>query len=224
MKIEIWSDVVCPWCYIGKRRIESALKDLDEPVELIWRSFELDPSAPKQLDGPLIQMLAKKYGMSLAQAKQAQQRVTDTAKLDGLSFELDRAQTGNTFDAHRLIHLAQTQGLGDAMKERLMQAYFCEGVLPSDHTQLKRLADEVGLKADAVAQTLSTDAFATDVRADQAQAAELGIRGVPFFVFDGKFGVSGAQPAEVLRQVIERAQSEAIPAAPGCEDDHCELP
>ena len=226
IKVEVWSDIVCPWCYIGKRRLEAAVAALGTPVELTWRSFELDPNAPQRHTLPMTELLAKKYGMSVKQAEQAQTRVTETAAADGLTFALDKAQGGNTFQGHRLIQRAKERGLGDAMKERLMRAYFTEGRPISDPATLRALALEVGLTAEDVTAAFETPLYAEQVRADEQQAQRLGIRGVPFFVIGGKYGVSGAQPAEVLAQAIAQAQRELTPEitqGPTCDDDVCEI-
>jgi predicted DsbA family dithiol-disulfide isomerase len=213
MRVEIWSDVVCPWCYVGKRQFEDALSRFGhaDQVSVEWKSFELDPTAPARVGLPMGTVLQRKYGMSAEQAEAANQKMTALAASVGLEYHLDQVQMGNTFDAHRLIHLAAGHGLGDAMKERLLAAYFTEGQSPSDHATLTRLATEVGLDPDEVHEVLDSDAFAEDVRHDEARAAALGATGVPFFVIDEAFGVSGAQPADVLLGALERAWSESHP-------------
>jgi predicted DsbA family dithiol-disulfide isomerase len=227
MKVEIWSDVVCPWCYIGKRRFERALSEFEnaEEVEVEWKSFELDPSAPKEVEGKLEEVLAKKYRASVGQARSMMQRVVDTSREEGIDVDFDIARSGNTFDAHRLIHLAKARGKGDAMKERLMRGYFCEGVLPSDHEALIRLAAEVGLDEAEVVDALAGEAFARDVRGDEVAARQIGVTGVPFFVIDGKYGISGAQPSEVLLQVLQQTHQEAaLEKGAACDADGCEIP
>ena len=217
MKVEIWSDVVCPWCYIGKRRFESALAQFAhrDDVEVEWRSFELDPStesvsSPGQ--GPNhAELVATKYGMPLAQAEAAVASVTRAAAAEGLDFHLDRSLQSNTFDAHRLVHLAADHGRQGEVKERFMRAYFGEAEPVGDHDALVRLAVDAGLDRDEVVRVLATDEYADAVRADEAEARVLGISGVPFFVVDRKYGVSGAQPADQLLQVLERAWSERPP-------------
>ena len=223
VKVEIWSDVVCPWCYVGKRQFEAALTKFDhaDQVSVEWRSFELDPSAPRVDDVPMKQILQRKYGMTEEQADQANRRMTDLAASLGLEYHLDRVQRGNTFDAHRLIHLAAEEGRGDAMKERLLAAYFTEGRPVGDLDTLAELAAEVGLDADEVKATLHSDRYAADVRNDEAMASSLGASGVPFFVIDGTYGVSGAQGAEVILQAMERAWAESHPVmviAGGADD------
>ncbi len=215
MKVEIWSDVVCPWCYVGKRQFEQALSRFAhaDQVELQWRSFELDPRSPARVGLPMSEVLQRKYGMTIEQAEQANQRMTALAAELGLEYHLDAVQAGNTFDAHRLVHLAARRGLGDAMEERLFTAYFTEGRSIGDHAGLVELATEVGLDPDDVSAALGGDDFAAEVRDDEARASSLGISGVPFFVIDEAYGVSGAQPADVLLGALERAWSESATAS-----------
>jgi predicted DsbA family dithiol-disulfide isomerase len=205
--VEIWSDIACPWCYVGKRRFEAALAGFEhrDDVQVTWRSFELDPSAPRERDGDGAQHLADKYAMSRDEALAAQQRLTDVAAGEGLAFRFDLARGGNTFDAHRVVHLAAAHGLQDAMKERIMRAYLEEGELVSSPEVLERLAVEVGLDASDVRDVLAGDRYADAVRDDERTAAGLGIHAVPFFVVDRKLGASGAHPAEVLRDLLRQA-------------------
>ena len=233
MKVEIWSDVVCPWCYIGKRRFEAALARFAhrEEVELVWRSFELDPSAPPSTpeQGPYAERLATKYGSSVAEAQGMIDNMTATAAKEGLDFRFDVAKPGNTFDAHRLLHLALEHGKQDALKERLDRATFTDGSPVSDHAALRGLALEVGLPGTEVDDVLGSARYSEAVRADEAQARTYGINGVPFFVVDQRYGISGAQPPDVVLQALEQAWSERSPravpvpggAAPGCEGDSC---
>ena len=210
MQVEIWSDIVCPWCYIGKRRFEAALAAFDgrEDVSVRFRSFELAPERASSVGETLEQMLAAKYGVSLDQARAMNQRVTTIAAGEGLAYHLERARPGNTFDGHRVTHLAVEAGLEDAVVERLHAGYFTEGVAIGDREELVRLAAETGMDADAVRETLLSGRFADEVRADEALAHQLGISGVPFFVFDRRYGVSGAQGADVLLDVLEQASQE----------------
>lgn len=205
----MWSDIACPWCYVGKRRLEAALAQFPhrDAVELVWRAFELDPSAPRDLGAtpPYAARLARKYGSSVAEAEHMIQRMTATAAADGLEFHFERIRPGNSFDAHRLLHLAHGRGLQDALKERLFRAYFCEGEPIGDPATLARLAGEVGLGADEVAAVLASHAYASEVRADEDVARRLGIRGVPFFVLAGRHAVSGAHPAETLLAALSTA-------------------
>ena len=235
MKVEIWSDVVCPWCYVGKRHFEEALSQFGhaDQVDVEWRSFELDPDSPARVGLSMDVILQRKYGMTEEQAQSANRRMTDLAAGVGLEYHLDSVQAGNTFDAHRLIHLAARHGLGDAMKERLLAAYFTEGRSVGDHQGLAELAEEVGLDPVEVKETLAGDAFAADVRHDEARAQSLGVSGVPFFVIDERYGISGAQPAEVLLGALDQAWAEANPLTmvttegsdrggdPTCADGSC---
>jgi len=212
LTVEIWSDVVCPWCYVGKRRFEAALAGFEhrDEVELTWRSFQLDPHAPRERDGSSAEHLASKYGMSVEQAERSNAQMTELAASEGLEYHLDRTRGGNSFDAHRLIHLAADHGRQDEMKERLMRAYFTEGEPVGDLDTLARLAGEVGVDAEPV---LAGDGYADAVLADVELAARIGIRGVPYFVLDRRFGVSGAQPAELLLQALEKAWEAQTQAA-----------
>ena len=227
LRIDIWSDIACPWCYVGKRRIEAALRqDAAPPVEIVWHSFELDPAAPRvpPPDPPYAERLAKKYGTTPERAGDMIQRMTQVAATDGLDMRFDRIRPGNTFDAHRLVHLAKSSGLQDAMKERLFRAYLTEGDAVGDPAVLARLGADVGLDAADVADVLGSDRFAADVREDEKQARELGITGVPFFVIGGKYGVSGAQSADVLASALQRAHAElatALNAVGVCGPDGC---
>jgi predicted DsbA family dithiol-disulfide isomerase len=206
MLVEIWSDVICPWCYIGKRRFEHALALFDgrDDVEVVWRSFELDPSSPRE-PIPLADRLARKFDVDRSEAIAMNERMTETASGVGLQFRLDRALSGNTFDAHRVIHLAATHGLQGEAIERIKESYFGEGRAISDRETLIELAASVGLDADETREMLESDRFADEVREDERTAARFGINGVPFFVLDRKLGVSGAQPVEVLVGALEQA-------------------
>jgi predicted DsbA family dithiol-disulfide isomerase len=203
--IEIWSDVVCPWCFIGKRRFEEALARFEhrDQVEVVFRSFELDPNATSSAD--LVGHLAAKYGTTREEAEQMMARVSEAGSGVGIEFRFDLATRGNTFDAHRLLHLARVEGRQLELKERLMNAYFCEGADIADPEVLHAAAVDVGLNATSVAALLGGDAYATSVREDEAAARELGVRGVPFFVIDRAFGLSGAQAPDQILSVLEEA-------------------
>jgi predicted DsbA family dithiol-disulfide isomerase len=205
--VEIWSDIACPWCYVGKRRFEAALAGFAhrDEVSVTWRSFELDPTAPAERAEDGASHLAAKYGMTRAEALGMQARMTEVAAGEDLDFRFDLARAANTFDAHRHLHLAAAHGLQDALKERIMRAYLTEGELISDAAVLERLAVEVGLPADEVRALEAGDRFAAEVRDDERTAPGLGINAVPFFVFDRAFGASGAQSPEVLRELLQRA-------------------
>ncbi len=236
MQVEIWSDVVCPFCYVGKRRFEAALAAFPhrDRVSVTWRSFELDGSAPRTVEGSLVDRLAAKYGVPRAQAEAMNANVVAMAAGEGLEFRLDDARPGNTFDAHQLLHHAAEHGLQDAMKERLLRAYFTEGRAIGVLDTLVELAVEVGLAEEAVRAALASGAHGDAVRADQRDGARLGIGGVPFFVFDRAFGVSGAQPVEVFGQALEQAWTAAHPLtmvavgddadAAACANDGCAAP
>jgi predicted DsbA family dithiol-disulfide isomerase len=215
MKVEIFSDVVCPWCAVGKRRFETARERFEhgDEIDVVWRAYELDPQAPVLRQGDYVERLARKYGMTREQAVAANERLTAMAAAEGLDFHFERAQPGNTFDAHRLLHYARQAGPGlqDALKERLFTAYFTEGAPIGEPTTLIRLAGEVGLDVDACADILGGDRYADEVRADERDALDLGVTGVPFFVVDGKFGIPGAQDADTILDVLERAWTKAHP-------------
>jgi predicted DsbA family dithiol-disulfide isomerase len=225
MDIEIWSDIACPWCYVGKRRFEAALAEFEhrDEVTITWRSFELDPEAPAERAGDRAEHLARKYGMSVEQARQAEGRMTETAAGDGLDFRFDIARAGNTFDGHRLVHLAKAHGLQDAMKERLLHAYFSEGRLVSDHATLASLAEEVGLPADEVRETLASDRYAAEVREDERTAHSFGISAVPTFVVDRRLGASGAHPPEQLLALLRQGWESRtpVPVVAGPEGESC---
>lgn len=234
MKIEIWSDIVCPWCYIGKRRFESALATFPhrDDVEVVYRSFELDPSAEKKSGVSSTDMLAKKYRISRERAEAMNARVSALAAQEELDYHLESARHANTFDAHRLIHFAASHGRQIEMKERLMRAYFTESADVGDTDTLVRLAAEVGLNTGEAREALQRGAFADDVRADERRAQMLGISGVPFFVIDEKYGISGAQPTEVFAQALQAIWVEShpliragaqLPDAGVFEGDVCEL-
>jgi predicted DsbA family dithiol-disulfide isomerase len=216
MDVEIWSDIACPWCYIGKRRFEAALAEFEhrDEVRVIWRSFELDPDAPRERVGDRAERLAQKYGMTVERAREAEQQLTQVAAGEGLGFRFDIARSGSTFDAHRLVHLAAEHGLQDAMKERLLRAYFTEGELMADHETLIAAAVEVGLPEDEARETLAGERYAEEVRDDERAAGELGISAVPTFVVDRKLGASGAQPPEALLDLLRQgwAKRSAAPA------------
>jgi predicted DsbA family dithiol-disulfide isomerase len=206
VNVEIWSDIACPWCYIGKRRFEAALAGFEhrDEVEVTWRIFELDPEAPAERTGDRAARLAEKYGMSVEQARAAEQQMTEVAATEGLDFRFDVARSGITFDAHRLVHLASTRDRQDAMKERLLRAYFTEGELMSDHHTLVRLALEVGLAEEEVREMLASQRFADEVRDDELTAGRLGVSAVPTFVIDRAMGASGAHPPADLLDLLRQ--------------------
>jgi predicted DsbA family dithiol-disulfide isomerase len=216
LSLQIWSDIACPWCYVGKRRLETALSRFPEreDVRITWRSFELDPGAPAVREPqPYAERIAKKYGSSVSHAQSMITRMTGVAKAEGLDFDFEHARPGNTFDAHRLLHLAHARGKQDALKERLFRAYLCEGQAIGDRETLARLGGEVGLDADELQAVLSTDQYAREVRADEAAARAIGVDGVPFFVIADRYAVAGAQPADLLLSALTKAWSE-LPELP----------
>jgi len=232
MLVEIFSDVVCPWCAVGKRRFEAALGQFEhaDEIEVVWRAYELDPRAPARREGNYVDRLAAKYGMSRERAVAANQQLTALAAAEGLDFHFERVQPGNTFDAHRLLHYAREVGPGvqDALKERLFLAYFTEGAAIGEPETLVGLADEVGLDPRQCADILAGDRYADEVRADEREALELGVTGVPFFVVDGKFGIPGAQDADTILSVLRRAWAKAhlevavvSPDSAACEGESC---
>lgn len=235
MNVEIWSDFVCPFCYIGKRKFEAALEQFahGNEVEIVYRSFELDPNAPVKAPYDIHDMLSKKYGMSREQAKQMNEGVGQQAKAVGLTYNFDTMPVTNTFDAHRLAHYAAAQGKSAEMTERLLYAHFTETKPIGDKETLADLAAEVGLDRDEAAKVLAGNDYAKEVRADQQDGAALGIRGVPFFVIDRKYGVSGAQEPATFLSALEKAWSESHPSlimadegsdGAACSGDACSVP
>jgi len=217
MRIEIWSDVVCPWCYIGKRRLEKAIERSGLPaaeIEIVWRSFQLDPSAPQVPVETVAESLGRKYGGGPEAGRAMIDRVEAVAAEEGLLFRHHASLRVSTVDAHRLLHLALDEGgteVQGRLKEALLSAYFVETENVADRDTLARLAKEVGLDADRVGAVLGSNQYAEQVEADIRDAASLGANGVPFYVIDRKYGVSGAQPSETFVQILERAWSEAHP-------------
>ena len=207
MKVEIWSDVVCPWCYIGKRRFERAMAVAPNAgdIEVVWRSFQLNPNHPAGFRRRHDEYLAEKLGASVADIQRLDDRVVALAAAEGLAYDFDRYTVVSTLDAHRVAHLAASQGHGDAIQERILRAQLVEGELLDDGPTLVRLAGDVGVAAAAVEDVLATDAYAAEVRDDIATGVELGLTGVPFFVIDRAIGVSGAQPTEVFERALAMA-------------------
>ena len=211
MQVEIWSDPVCPWCYLGKRRFERALESFDhrDEVTVVYRSFELDPSAPPGVTTPTVERLAGKYGMTAGQAGEAQRQMEQRAAQDGLEFRMDGLRSGNTRDAHRLLHLAKAHGVQAELAERLHRAYFTEQASIFDHSSLTELGVQAGLDRDDVIRVLASQEYGDAVDTDEAMAQALGANGVPLFVIDRRYGISGAQPPEVIAQVLDQAWAEA---------------
>jgi predicted DsbA family dithiol-disulfide isomerase len=230
LRIDIWSDIACPWCYVGKRRLEQALATFPEAAStaVVWHSFELNPSAPRESkeEGPYNERLAKKYGMSPKEAQARIDHLVALGKAEGLNLDFERIRPGNTFDAHRVLHLARGVGKQDAVKERLLRGYLSEGEAIGDPDVVARLAVEAGLDEGRVSALLASDENAREVRTDEAEANRLGIHGVPFFVIGGRYAISGAQPAELIGRALQQAWSELaapIELAEGaaCGPDGC---
>ncbi len=214
MKVQIWSDVVCPYCYIGKREFEHALAQFPhkDQVEVEWKSFELDREAPVRSADDMYDHLAKKYGRTREQAKEMVADVVERARTVGVEYNMDKAIMGNSFDAHRLIQYAKSKGMGDAAEERLFKAHFILGEHIGDRGKLKEIAEEIGLDGNEVEVMLKTDAFTEAVHADEYEAQQIGVRGVPFFVLDDKYAVSGAQQSEHFLGALHQAWGERQPA------------
>lgn len=210
LTIEVWSDVVCPFCRIGKRELELAIERFPhkDSVRLVWKSFELDPEAPASADENTFAMLQRRYGISEQEARQRVEGVVARGKAIGLRFDFDRARISGSFDAHRLLQWAESKGKGDAMMGRLFEGYFVEGLLISDRTVLARLAAEAGLDRAEAERMLAGDTFIRQVRTDEREARAFGISGVPFFAFDRRFAVSGAQTSETFLGALEKAWAE----------------
>ena len=234
MKVEIWSDIACPWCYIGRRRFESAVSEFGhaDQVEVVWRSYQLDPNSPREYKGTINEMLVEKMGIDPRRAAAMHDQMTALAAAEGLDYHFESVRPGNSFDAHRILHLAAHHGLQSEMKERLQRAYFTEGLSFSDPDTLVQLGVEVGLDADEIRKALDSDAYSTDVRADIRRARTIGIQGVPFFLFDEKYAVSGAQPAELFLTALERTWADSHPVveivgtsqdAGVCDDESCAI-
>ncbi len=210
MKIEIWSDVVCPFCYIGKRHFEAALRDFKDRanLDIVWKSYMLDPDAPAAIHKPYAQALAERKGFPADKIAGMFQQVTQMARAAGLDFHLEKALAANTFKAHQMIQLAKTKDLGDAMEEVLFRAFFTEGKDIGDEEVLTRLGLEAGLDKAEISAAFANETYAQNVYSDLDEAQQLGISGVPFFVLDRKYGVSGAQPVEVFLKSLEKAFDE----------------
>lgn len=211
MKVEIWSDVMCPFCYLGKHRYEQALAQFAERDYVIteWKSFQLDPTLPKEgLSTNTYTYLSERKGMSIDRARQMTEGLSAQAAAEGITLDFEKAIIANTFDAHRLTHLAKRQGFGNEIEEKLFEAHFVNGEDISDKVVLTTLGKSVGLKEDQIQEMFEKDQFKEEVKAEITEAAKLGIRGVPFFVFNRKYAVSGAQPQEVFLQTLEKAFAE----------------
>ena len=235
MKVEIWSDILCPWCYIGKREFENALAQFKhkDKIEVVWKSFELDPSATKDNDGDLYDILSSKYNVSVERAKQMTATLVERAKATGLIYNMDIAKPTNSFDAHRLIHMAAKYDVQELVIERLSAAYLTEGKHIGHHETLVDIGTEAGLDTAEVTKLLSSDDYAEAVRKDEYEAQNIRVKGVPFFLIDQKYSISGAQPKEVFAEALEKIWEElypevtsvVTPTGPQCDaDEFCETP
>jgi predicted DsbA family dithiol-disulfide isomerase len=212
MKVEIWSDVMCPFCYIGKRKFEVALEQFKdkENIELVWKSFQLNADLKTDPSKNTIQHLAESKGWSMEYTRETIAYVTNMAKEVGLSYDFDKAVVANSFDAHRLIQMAKKEGRGDAAEERLFKAYFTEGKNTADHAILISIGKEIGLDELEVKNMLASKDFSTEVLQDIAESEKIGVTGVPFFVFDRKYAVSGAQDSKVFADTLKKAYADFI--------------
>lgn len=231
MKVEIWSDYQCPFCYIGKRRFEKALSRFGarEEVEVIYRSFELDPSASREIQMNMHDMLAVKYGITAEQAKAQTDSMAAQGKAEGLELQFDKVKLTNSFDAHRLMHFASSKGKQTEINDALFQAYFTDSKHIGDQETLADVGAGIGLDRAEVMSMLAGNAYADEVRRDEQQGSRLGITGVPFFVINEKYGISGAQPEEAFLRTLEKIREEEQPlrmlndetAGSGCSDGFC---
>ncbi|WP_312331136.1 DsbA family oxidoreductase [Acinetobacter variabilis] len=227
MRVDIWSDVVCPFCYIGKKRLEAAAKESEIELEVHWHSFQLDPEAPVRQEVSNSERLAQKYGRSVAEVEDMQRNIAAMAKQEGIEFNWEGANSGNTLNAHRIIHLAQSKGLGNEAQEAFFYSYMTQGLPIGERETLEDVAARIGLNPVEVDDLLNSDEFADFVKFDQEVARDqLKVTGVPFFVFDQRIALAGAQPKEVFLQVLEKALEEPQqqPAADQCSTDACDVP
>lgn len=221
MRVDIWSDVVCPFCYIGKKRLEAAAEQAGVELEVHWHSFQLDPEAPIRQEISNSERLAQKYGRTVPEVEEMQRNIAEMAKAEGIEFNWEGANSGNTFNAHRIIHLAQSKGLGNEAEEAFFYSYMTQGLAIGERETLEDVAARIGLNPVEVDDVLNSEEYADFVKFDQEVARDqLKVTGVPFFVFDQRIALAGAQPKEVFVQVLEPAQA----AAEQCTDDQCELP
>ncbi|WP_216936896.1 MULTISPECIES: DsbA family oxidoreductase [unclassified Acinetobacter] len=227
MRVDIWSDVVCPFCYIGKKRLEAAAQEAGIELEVHWHSFQLDPEAPVRQEVSNSERLAQKYGRTVAEVEEMQRNIADMAKAEGIEFNWEGANSGNTFNAHRLIHLAQSKGLGNEAEEALFYSYMTQGLPIGERETLEDVAARIGLNPVEVDDLLDSDEFADFVKFDQEVAQDqLKVTGVPFFVFDQRVALAGAQPKEVFLQVFEKAldTSPNNQAAQCSTEETCDTP
>jgi len=210
MKIEIWSDYVCPFCYIGKRRLEEALEvtGLTDKVDVVFKAYELDPNSPRSSEMTMHEALSKKYNMSLEEAVNMTNNISEQAKTVGLDYDFENMKPGNTFDAHRLVKLAETENLGGVVAESLLRANFIDAKEVGKIEVLLQIAVDAGISQERAKEMLESDEFAEDVKADITEARQVGVQGVPFFVINRKYAISGAQPAETFGEALQKVAKE----------------
>lgn len=229
MRVDIWSDVVCPFCYIGKKRLEHVAEQAGIELDIHWHSFELDPDAPTKHEVLNTERLAQKYGRSYAEMEEMERNVAAMAATEGIDFQWQKANSGNSFNAHRIIHLAQSKGLGNEAKEAFFHAYMTEGLAIGEREVVEEIASRIGLDNAEVEYVLDSDELADFVRHDEKIAHEqLKVTGVPFFVFDQKLALSGAQPREIFLQALQQAQTSSVESieqdnSAQCNDESCEI-
>ena len=229
MRVDIWSDVVCPFCYIGKKRLEHVAEQAGIELDIHWHSFELDPDAPTKHEVSNTERLAQKYGRSYAEMEEMERNVAAMAATEGIDFQWQKANSGNSFNAHRIIHLAQSKGLGNEAKEAFFHAYMTEGLAIGEREVVEEIASRLGLDNAEVEYVLDSDELADFVRHDEKIAHEqLKVTGVPFFVFDQKLALSGAQPREIFLQALQQAQTSSVESieqdnSAQCNDESCEI-
>lgn len=225
MRVDIWSDVVCPFCYIGKKRLEAAAAHVGVELEVHWHSFQLDPDAPERQEISNSERLAQKYGRTVAEVEDMQRNIASMAAEEGIQFNWEQANSGNTLNAHRLIHLAQSKGLGNEAKEAFFYSYMTQGLAIGERETLEDVAARIGLNPVEVDDVLDSNAYADFVKFDQDVARDqLKVTGVPFFVFDQRVALAGAQPREVFEQVLKKALETPADNAAQCQDDQCDVP
>ena len=225
MKVEIWSDVMCPFCYIGKHKFENALEQFahKDDVEVVWKSFQLNPDIKTDPNKNTTEYLAEVKGWSLVQAQEATQYVTDVAKKVGLTYNMDKAVVANSFDAHRFLHFAKQHGVQNEAKEQLLKAYFTEGSNTADHDTLMQLGTAVGLDSEELKSLLNSDLYTDEVRHDIYEAQQVGVRGVPFFVLNNKYVVSGAQESNLFLQALNQTWAETAKPIVVMEGEICDI-
>lgn len=226
MRVDIWSDVVCPFCYIGKKRLEAAAQEAGIELEVHWHSFQLDPEAPVRQEVSNSERLAQKYGRTVAEVEEMQRNIAEMAKAEGIEFNWEGANSGNTFNAHRLIHLAQSKGLGNEAQEAFFYSYMTQGLAIGERETLEDVAARIGLNPVEVDDLLDSEEYADFVKFDQEVAHEqLKVTGVPFFVFDQRVALAGAQPKKVFLQVFEKALDTSTNSqAAQCSPETCDTP